>query len=493
MFLRTVIQLTVVSVTLAGCSAVEPTGDAATPESPTAPNIVLIIADDLGWGEVGYNGSHIKTPAIDALAGEGLVFDRFYAYPTCSQTRAALLTGRRAGKLGLYEPITPWSKAGIPADTPTLAELMQSQGYATWLVGKWHLGHHTLDRFPHRRGYDYAYGNLGGEVGYYTHAMVGQLDWQRNGQIVEEEGHTTDLLTQDAIRLLRSHDSEQPYFLTLSYNAPHTPLQPKPGYSEPYAALQDERSRMIAGLVAHLDDSIGLVIQAVAERPDADNTLVLFMSDNGAPVMFGGNNGRLKGSKMSTYEGGVRVPAIAWWPGRLNPGILASPVSVFDLFPTLASLSGAAMPADDYNRPGADIWPALADGAPIQRQQPIGFEILLMGFLYYSVYDGDWKLVAGKTGLPRQFTPEQITDLSYELYNVAADPSERDNLASSEPDQLTKMRKLMDSVDFGPPKRLEPPPRDWTGPMAPTPLGDRMPITRPNVVEAAEQNERESN
>lgn len=461
-----------------------------TQTDPIRPNIILIIADDLGWGEVGYNGSHISTPHIDTLAEQGVKLNRFYVYPTCSQTRATLMTGRGAGVLGLYEPIQPWSSAGLPEDTPTIAELLNQSGYATWLVGKWHLGHHTLDRFPHRRGFDYAYGNLGGEVDYYAHTMVGQLDWQRNGEIVEESGHATDLLTHDAIRLLQAHEHEQPFFLVLSYTAPHTPLQPKDEFVEPYAKIDNPNKQRIAGLVDHMDESIGKVIETVRGLPDAENTLVLFLSDNGAMLPFGGDNGKLRGSKASTYEGGTRVPAVAWWPARLPAQTVETALSVHDLFPTIAALGEAAVPDDGHYRPGVDVWSAIESQTAIKRDHPIAFELLLAKWLYFSVYHDHWKLVASNTAVPPRLPPE-MPPLSYELFNLAEDPFERSNLAGQNPEQLQKMIAKLEALDLGKPVRLEPPPRDWQGPLIPSPEADHhLPIRRPDVVAAAKANER---
>ncbi|MCP5115213.1 MAG: sulfatase-like hydrolase/transferase, partial [bacterium] len=183
------------------------------------PHVVLIVADDLGWNDVGYHGSEIRTPNIDKLAKSGVMLERFYAYPLCSPTRTALMTGRHSIELGVNGPFAPTAKEGLPLDERLLPQAFSDAGYQTFMTGKWHLGLAHVKYFPQSRGFDHFYGHLGAAVDFYEHVLRGGLDWQRNGKSVREEGYTTDLITAEAVRLLRERDKNKPVLLYITYNA----------------------------------------------------------------------------------------------------------------------------------------------------------------------------------------------------------------------------------------------------------------------------------
>ncbi len=461
-------------------------------EQTVPPNIVLVIADDLGWSDVGFNGGEIATPAIDALAAEGLRLDRFYTYPACTPTRAALISGQRMRTMGLIEPIPPWSDAGLPLNVETLPEALSEAGYRTWKVGKWHLGDHYPEQFPNQRGFDHFYGFLSGEVNYYTHLFVAALDWQRNGETLREPGYATHLLTDEAVRLLASHTSDAPFFLDLSYNAPHTPLQAPDAAVAEYAHIEDVNRRRYAAMVSELDKGIGKVMQAIQSRPDADNTLVMFMSDNGGKPEFGASNAPLKGGKASHHEGGIRVPAVLWWPGVVPSGMRQHMISVHDLYPTLLTLAGAP-PDSSEQRPGVDFWSAVLANAALEREQPIAFAIILPGppgtpatYISSVLVDG-WKLMEVGSYTYGAAPAERYRLRSRALYNVLEDPSELRDLSVNQPQRVEMLTAALHEIPAGQPIGFRPPPKDWKFPLRPSAEPDNGPAERTAIVEAARQ------
>ena len=492
--------IAIAAIIVTGCSKTDPADGAPTivtqaeQQSTEQPNIVLIMADDLGWADVGYHGGDINTPAIDKLANEGVRLNRFYAYPACTQTRGALISGQRMRSVGLVEPMPPWTDAGLPLNITTLADQLSEANYATWKVGKWHLGDHYVEQFPTERGFDHFYGFLGGEVNYDTHVFVSALDWQRNGETVEEEGYATHLLTAEALRLLgEQHPVGRPFFLDLSYNAPHTPLQAPEAALEEYSHIENYDRRRYAAMTTEMDSGIAQVMQAIKARPDADRTLVIFMSDNGGSTKFGASNSPLKGAKTSQYEGGIRVPAIAWWPSKLKGGLREQIMSVHDIYPTLLGLAGTSVEAAP-ELSGADLWPAISRDESISRAEPIAFALMIPGMpgtpatYSASVIHEGWKLIEVSKFLRKAPTAEEKYQLlKRELYDINNDPSEQHNLAISNPEKASELVALLQAVPMGEPIGFVPPPRDWKLGLAPGAEPDNSPPTRKPVVEAARE------
>ena len=395
---------------------------------PARPHIVVFLADDLGWGDVGYHGSRIRTPTIDGLRESGVELDRFYVQPSCSPTRAALLTGRYPIRYGLQTGvIRPWSNYGLDTEERLLPEALGEAGYATHIVGKWHLGCSREELLPTRRGFDHHYGLYTGKADSFTRMRQGALDWHRDGEPVREEGYTTHLLRDEAVRIIREHDAERPLFLYLAFNAPHFPLQAPDEEIEPYRSVfKDENRQLYAAMVTCMDEAMGDVLGALDERGMRGETLVLFLSDNGASPKYGGSNGALAGEKNEIGEGGVRVPAIASWPGVLAPARRDGWMHVVDLYPTLLGLAGASL---EQERPldGVDLWPALARGDRVER------DVLLVNMAPNrgAVIAGDWKLVldyqARNAG---DIAADPL--LGTELFDLSSDPGESTNLAASE-------------------------------------------------------------
>jgi arylsulfatase A-like enzyme len=409
------------------------------------PNILYIVADDQGWKDVGFHGSDIKTPQLDKLAENGAQFEQFYAQPMCTPSRAALMTGRYPHRYGLQTVVIPSAGTyGLATDEWLLPQALQEAGYKTAIVGKWHLGHAERKYWPLQRGFDYQYGPLLGEIDYYSHSAHGTRDWFRNNEPVKEEGYVTQLLGRDAVRLIREHDPKTPLFLYLAFTAPHAPYQAPQEYLDRYQSIADPSRRTYAAMISCMDDEIGKVLASLEERKMLANTLVVFQSDNGGPrsAKFTGevdmskstipaDNGPYRDGKAMLYEGGVRVVALASWPGRIKPGtFVKQPIHIVDMYPTLAGLAGVKL---GKNKPldGLDVWPTIAAGKPSPRSEVI-FDIEPFRA---AIRKGDWKLIWRVT-LPS----------SVELFNLAHDPSEKTNLAEKNPQIVKELQQRIETL-----------------------------------------------
>lgn len=408
---------------------------------PPTPHIVVLLADDLGWGDVGFHGSEIGTPNIDALARRGVRLEQFYAQPVCSPTRGALLTGRYPMRLGLQVGVVrPWAQHGLPLDERTLPEALGEVGYATAICGKWHLGHVSRDYLPTHRGFDRQYGHYNGALDYWTHVRDGGHDWHENDEANYDSGYTTDLIANAAIEVIAGHDRKKPLFLYVPFNAPHTPLQAPDSYVEKYADMPDRRRRIYAAMVACMDDAVGRILSALDEHGfEREETLVFFCSDNGG-IRSLGSNGPFRAQKGRLYEGGVRVPAVVSWPGRLpEGGVVDEPLHVVDLYPTLLRLAGASL---DQEKPldGRDAWPTIAQG------EPTPHDVIVHNVTPWSgaIRAGRWKLVHNGS-VPANATagPEQDT---WELFDIAADPSEKTDLSGEHAEIFAKLRARLDAL-----------------------------------------------
>ncbi len=410
------------------------------PARAAPPNIVYIVSDDQGWKDVGFHGSGIRTPNIDALAAGGVRLEQFYAQPMCTPTRAALMTGRYPFRYGLQTAVILSTHTyGLALDEWLLPQALKEAGYETAITGKWHLGHGDAKYWPRQRGFDHQYGPLIGEIDYFTHEQHGVLDWYRDNKPVREPGYSTTLPGDDAVKLIEDHDTKIPLFLYLAFNAPHTPYQAPQEYLDRYMDVADTSRRAYSAQITAMDDQIGRVVAALDEKKMRDNTLIVFQSDNGGTrnKMFAGegdmskvnipvDNGPYRDGKGSLYEGGTRVVAIMNWPGKIKAGgTVGGMIHVVDMYPTLVGLAGGTF---DRNKPldGLDVWPAIAGGAPSPRTEVIyNVEPFRAG-----VRQGDWKLI-WRTPLPA----------SVELYNIAQDPSEKNDVAAANPDKVAVLQK----------------------------------------------------
>jgi arylsulfatase A-like enzyme len=409
-----------------------------------APNVVILLADDLGWADVGYHGGEIATPAIDRLAREGVRLERFYSAPICSPTRAALMTGRDPLKLGLaYDQLHPWYNAGLSPDAYTLAEAFRAAGYQTGMVGKWHLGHTQAHQLPNAHGFDYFHGHLHTNTDYWKHEREGAHDLQENGKSIFLPGqYLTHIQQREAVRFIRERDPERPFLLYVPFTAPHSPMQAPQEAIERYAHLPAEKYRRIyAAMVDEMDRAIAAILDTLDEQGLASDTLVLFFSDNGGFGGFGGRNTPLRGEKGQTFEGGIRVPAVIRFPGELPAGrSMAIQASVMDVFPTVAAAASVALD-EKAVMDGRNLWPLLRDGKVGEDPPPLFFasEIPLPGVIHLALIDPPWKLV--------QIVREGQTETRVRslLFRILEDPNEERNLAAEHPEIVQALAKRIRS------------------------------------------------
>ncbi len=417
--------------------------DKKSPGVSAKPNFIIILADDLGWHDVGYHGSEISTPAIDKMAREGVVLDRFYVHSVCSPTRAALLTGRHPSRYGIRTPLG--DAPGLPKGTVTIAELLKRHGYETFISGKWHLGTVPEGR-PRQYGFSSSYGYLNGQLDPYTHLYVnGNRTWHRNDSLIDEEGHATDLITDEAVRVIKkSSTEEKPFFLYVAYSVPHYPLDEPEKWVRPYEnTIANKWRRLYAASVTHMDDGIGKILKAVENQGIEENTFILFFSDNGAQKSWSsktyyggkfpphdvlGDNTPLRDWKTSLYEGALRVPAVIYRKGKLKPSKITEAINVADVYPTLASLAGIPM-GENLRLDGISFAHVLeGDRMPDDR---IMYWRLNYGF---ALKKGYWKLIHHGKSL------EEGAD---ELYNVTNDPEEKHDMAHEKTAILEELKREM--------------------------------------------------
>jgi len=433
-------------------------GGGLTAAPSNAPNVLILLADDLGWRDVGYHDSEIRTPNIDRLASEGVRFERAYSFPVCSPTRSGLMTGRSPMRLGVaYTVIRPWSDYGVPVEERFMPRAFHDAGYQTAIAGKWHLGHGYKKFLPRARGFDHAYGHLNGAIDYYTHEREGGLDWNRNGKSVREDGYSTFLLGAEAERFIKRRDRTKPFFLYVPFNSPHAPLQAPAEYLNKYGAIADRERRSFAAMVDAMDTTIGRLLATLKEERIADNTLVLFFSDNGGPTANGATNTPLRGAKATTFEGGIRVPAVMRFPGRLKAGSISRQVmTMMDYFPTLAAASGVS-PGNRLPLDGKNLWPSIT-GGKVQPREDLFFVVEGGAGIRLAVHHGEWKLVREET---------RAGETRNQLFHIEEDPTESIDVASKNSKLVDDLgRRIAEWRKLHPPDgvRDRPRPAGWTAP-----------------------------
>jgi arylsulfatase A-like enzyme len=406
-------------------------------EGAPRPNIVYIVVDDMGWRDVGFQGSDIATPNIDRLATEGAVLADFYVLPMCTPTRAALMTGRYPLRYGLQTGVIPAAGTyGIPLDEYLLPQALKDAGYRTAMSGKWHLGHAKAAYWPRQRGFDSFYGATVGEIDHFKHSSHGVKDWYRDNEPLEESGFDNSLFGAEAVRVIEEHDLAAPLFLYLAFTAPHTPFQAPQEYVDRFRHIGDENRRIYAAMISVIDDEVGKVVAALEKRGMRDNTVVVFQSDNGGVrnSLFSGDsavggalpadNGPFRDGKGTLYEGGTRVAALVNWPGKVEPGRVEGMLHVVDMYPTLAALAGAKLgkgkPLD-----GMNVWGAISKGEASPRTEIVYNVDPLAG----AVRRGEWKLV-WKASLPQKV----------ELFDLRHDEGERADVAAQHPKKVQELQ-----------------------------------------------------
>ena len=416
--------------------------DAAAPQEK--PNILLIVADDLGWSDVGWHGGFSRTPHLDRLVREGLELDQHYVQPVCTPTRTALMSGRYPGRFGPHALI-PSNLRAMPLGTLTMASLLKSQGYFTCQTGKWHLGSRR-EWGPNQFGFDHGYGTLTGAADPWTHKYRhGPYEdtWHRDGDRIDEKGNATELVAAEALRRIR--EKRSPWLIYVPFHAVHTPVDAPQEFLRLYdgvsfdanPARHNSRLRM-AAMVSQLDAKVGQFVEAIEATGQRDNTLIIFTSDNGGIESLkndyvgavghsplNSENDPLRGQKGTLFEGGIRVCAFANWPGRLAPRKIQSPMHVVDWLPTIAHLTGSSA-GDDLNWDGINQWPMLT-GA-VSEMPPRA--IYIAAAPGHALRYGDWKLIVDKSG-------------KEQLFNLVNDPYEKSDLAESQPGKLIELKKQL--------------------------------------------------
>ena len=437
---------------------------------PRRPNILFIVADDLGYGEPGcYGGTDIPTPHLDALAAGGVRFTHGYVTAAfCAASRAALLTGRYQTRFGFeFNPIGAKNAApgiGLPVGEKTVADHLRATGYATALVGKWHLGG-TAEFHPQRRGFDEFFGFLHEGHTYVPHPWEGVTTWLRrralpdggtgrwtspdgrivwtthmggnepdydadnpllrSSQPVDERANLTDAFTREANDFITRHRT-QPFFLYLAYNAVHSPIQAPEAYLAKFAHLPDLHRRLFAAMLAHLDDSVGRVLAHLRATGLAENTLVVFLSDNGGPTKeLTSRNDPLRGGKGELWEGGIRVPFIVSWPGRITPRTDATPVISLDASATALALAGISAPPTPLD--GVNLWPLLSGKSTAAPHSALYWRVGER----HAVRQGDWKLLRQRG--------------AWQLYDLAHDVGEQTDRATTEPARTQALAALWET------------------------------------------------
>lgn len=419
-------------------------------EAKSSPNLIVIMADDLGYADVGFNGcKDIPTPHIDSIAANGVQFTSGYvSYSVCGPSRAGFMTGRYQQRFGFernpqYQPDD--SNMGLPLSESTLADVLKKKGYKSGIIGKWHLGaHKTLH--PLNRGFDFFFGHLGGGHRYFpqdltikdSYSAKGEqesyITWiLRNHKPVKPTKYLTDEFSDEAVSFVE-RNKDNPFFLFLAYNAPHLPLQATEEYLARFPDIKDTKRRTYAAMVSAVDDGVGRLLDTLRKLDMEKDTIVFFLSDNGGPITKNASlNTPLRGAKSDVWEGGIRVPFAVQWPGQLPSGVkYEQPVISLDIFATITALAGAPI---DQDRPldGVNLIPYLTgknDGAPHEA-------IYLRKFdqQRYAVRKGDYKLVIPASGKKPM------------LFNLEQDIGETNDIAYASPEKTKALDKLRQQWD----------------------------------------------
>ena len=407
------------------------------------PNILCILVDDLGYGDLSCQGAtDLLTPNIDRLGEEGITFKNFYANcPVCSPSRASLLTGKYPDLVGVPGVIRQFENNSwgyLDPEAVFLPQMLKKQGYQTAIIGKWHLGFEEPN-IPNSRGFDYFKGFLGDMMDdYWTH-LRGGVNWMRfNREIIDPKGHATDLFTDWAIEYMKNRNNDsQPFFLYLAYNAPHFPIQPPDEYlrkvKEREKHIEEKRAKNVA-FIEHLDYNIGKIMKYLQESGLLENTLVLFTSDNGGSIPHAQSNGALHGGKQQMFEGGIKVPALAVWKGKISPGSQTeNVVLLMDLYPAFCNIAGVEL---DHELDGVDVSPTML-GDQQNTDERFVFWVRreggpkYNGQAYYAARYGPYKMLQNSAFEPYQF------------YNLKDDPLEQNPLDPEKYKELIELRKAL--------------------------------------------------
>ncbi len=428
------------------------------------PNVVLIFVDDLGWGDPGFLGAtDLHTPNMDKIAASGVNFTQGYVTASiCGPSRAGLLTGVYQQRLGTSEnipedhyPTEAGNRAGVPVSQPMLQEILKAEGYRTGAIGKWHLGLSEGKR-PNSRGFDYFYGFLNGSHSYYKSGFEfgNQHDYWpifRNEEMVEFEGYTTEVFSEEAVNFIETNEDDEPFFLYVAYNAVHYPWEVPDSYIERMDHIEEENRRKFGGMVLALDDGIGTIVDALEEQGQLENTAIFVISDNGSPRPNPNalerdanlsSTGGLRGYKATNYEGGIRIPYIMSWPGQVPENVTYDlPVSALDVTKTITNHLGIDNPPKGFEFDGVDLLPYVNGEREGERPHDVMFWRRANN---YAVRVQDWKLVYN----------ENENREAAELYNLTTDMYERNDLSLRYPEKKVELQRTFDEWDHELPQSI---------------------------------------
>ncbi|KAB2822089.1 MAG: arylsulfatase [Paludibacter sp.] len=429
------VGLSLVATSIAGCAY-------AGNQQGEKPNIVIVLADDLGWGDVGYHGSNIMTPNLDKLSQTGIQLNRFYVASISTPTRAGLLTGKYPNRFGVREVvIPPWRDYGIQPSEVFLPEELAKAGYKNRaIIGKWHLGHSRKMYYPLNQGFTHFYGHLNGAIDYFTHEREGEPDWHNDWESSYDKGYSTDLITDHAVKCIKEYSKDGPFFMYVAYNAPHGPLQAKdedlklygfdpskPRFGKDKTGHGNNEEQTFAAMVTCMDRGIGEIIQTLKDAGKLDNTIFLFFSDNGTE---NGSSGTLRGKKFLEFDGGVRSPALLSWPAQLKGGRTINQVMGFvDVMPTMLS---AANKKTKVKFDGMNMLPVLkGEKQSIDRKFYLGLG---------AVVTNEWKFIE-KGHNPKMKISEN------QLFRIDTDPNEKTNVIDQYPKLAAEFLEFVKPYD----------------------------------------------
>lgn len=442
------------------------------------PNIVIILADDLGWNAVGYRNPRMETPNIDRLIRQGMELEHFYVAPMCSPTRAGLLTGRYPIRFGCARAVIPPQRDhGLPVTETTLAEALAAKGYENrGIFGKWHLGHRRTKWHPLQQGFTQFVGHYNGAIDYFDLTREGERDWHHQFEPSTQEGYSTDLIAEAAAEFITKSASQQsPYLCYVPFNAPHSPFQAPEKAIERFEGLSEieglsgknrkqalERLKTYSAMIWTMDQGIGKILAAIENTNTANNTMVWFLSDNGGVGNIWENNAPLRGSKLTVYEGGIRVPAVVRWPAKITAGSkFHSNAGYIDVFPTLLAAAdtiespNGQQAASANLLDGINLLPLIVE--PNYRSQAVfntaREKIDQRPWYSYhgqqgeesehlSVLQNGWKLKVNGQRLT-QVSDLKKPNVQHELFYLATDPNEQRNQSQQNPETVDRLAHML--------------------------------------------------
>jgi arylsulfatase B len=409
------------------------------------PNIIVIVADDLGWNAIGYHNNEVRTANIDKrICDAGVDMDNFYSSPMCSPARAGLMTGRYPIRFGCARAvIPPWRDHGVPTDEVFMPEVLAQAGYEQRaMIGKWHMGHNRRKWLPLERGFTEFYGHFNGAIDYYTHKREGELDWHKGYESCFDEGYSTDLIAEETVDFIRRNSgSKDPFFCYTAFNAPHGPFQAPQKYIDQYAHIEDNTKRTYFAMITAMDDGIGRILDTVDEEGISENTIIWFFSDNGGWDVIDRVNYPLRGGKLTTFDGGVRVVSCVRFPGTFPAGTkIGFRTAFIDLLPTFMKCAGidetGGKPLD-----GINLLPLLRGNEAELQRRPLHFYHGQNGKHdeHCGVIVREWKLVVIGNDIREGETSAHMTY----LFNIDDDPEETTDLKRGYPQIYSELMKCL--------------------------------------------------